>query len=61
MAWAYYYYYYLFTAIGFAPGGSSPALVQTKTTKQHYTVIQHDTIKSEQHNKIKRKHNVIST
>jgi hypothetical protein len=24
----YYYYYYYFTAIGFAPGGSSPTLVQ---------------------------------
>jgi hypothetical protein len=35
-----YYYYYLFTAIGFAPGGSSPTLVQTKTIKQHYTVVQ---------------------
>jgi hypothetical protein len=43
----YYYYYlfiYLFTAIGFAPGGSSPTLVQTKTMKQHYTVVQHNTI-----------------
>jgi zinc transporter ZupT len=39
----------LFTAIGFAPGGSSPTLVQTKTIKQHYTVVQHNTIK--------RKHN----
>jgi hypothetical protein len=29
----------LFTAIGFAPGGSSPTLVQTKTMKQHYTII----------------------
>jgi hypothetical protein len=35
---------YLFTAIGFAPGGSSPILVQTKTIKQHYTVVQHNTI-----------------
>jgi hypothetical protein len=35
----------LFTAIGFAPGGSSPTLVQTKTIKQHYTVVQHITIK----------------
>jgi hypothetical protein len=25
------YYYYLFTAIGFAPGGSSPTLVQKKS------------------------------
>jgi hypothetical protein len=39
------YYYYLFTAIGFAPGGSSPTLVQTKTIKQHYTVVQHNTMK----------------
>jgi hypothetical protein len=30
---------YLFTAIGFAPSGSSPTLVQTKTIKQHYTVV----------------------
>jgi hypothetical protein len=29
----------LFTAIGFVPGGSSPNLVQTKTMKQHYTII----------------------
>jgi hypothetical protein len=29
----------LFTAIAFAPGGSSPTLVQTKTMKQHYTVV----------------------
>jgi hypothetical protein len=29
----------LFTAIEFAPGGSSPTLVQTKTMKQHCTVI----------------------
>jgi hypothetical protein len=36
---------YLFTAIGFAPGGSSPTLVQTETIKQHYTVVQHKTIK----------------
>jgi hypothetical protein len=34
----------LFTAIGFAPGGSSPALVQTKTIKEHYAVVQHNTI-----------------
>jgi hypothetical protein len=47
------YYYYLFTAIGFAPGGSSPTLVQTKTIKQHYTVVQHYTIK--------RKHTIIRT
>jgi hypothetical protein len=43
----YYYYYlfiYLFTTIGFAPGGSSPTLVQTKTIKQHCTVVQHNTI-----------------
>jgi hypothetical protein len=32
------------TLIGFAPGGSSPTLVQTKTIKQHYTVVQHNTI-----------------
>jgi hypothetical protein len=44
---------YLFTAIGFAPGGSSPTLVQTKTIKQHYTVVQHNTIK--------RKHKIIRT
>jgi hypothetical protein len=29
----YYYYYYLFTAIGFAPGGSSSTIVQTKHDK----------------------------
>jgi hypothetical protein len=29
----------LFTAIGFAPGGSSPTLVETKMMKQHYTII----------------------
>jgi hypothetical protein len=51
----YYYYYYLFTAIGFARGSSSPTLVQTKTIKQHYTVVQHNTIKRKQHNTIKRK------
>jgi hypothetical protein len=28
----------LFTAIGSAPGGSSPTLVQTKTMKQYYTI-----------------------
>jgi hypothetical protein len=44
---------YLFTAIGFAPGGSSPTLVQTKTIKQHYTLVQHNTIK--------RKHTIIHT
>jgi hypothetical protein len=49
----YYYYYYLFTAFGFAPGGSSPTLVQTKTIKQHYTIVQHNTIKS--------KHEIIRT
>jgi hypothetical protein len=40
----------LFTAIGFAPGGSSPTLVQTKTMKQHYTIVttQHNTIKRKQ-------------
>jgi hypothetical protein len=37
-------YYYLFTAIGFALDGSSPTLVQTKTIKKHYTVVQHNTI-----------------
>jgi hypothetical protein len=48
-----------FIAIGFAPGGSSPTLVETKTIKQHYTVLQHTTIKSK-HNTIKRKqHNTI--
>jgi hypothetical protein len=29
----------LFTAIGFAPSGSSPTIVQTETMKQHYTLI----------------------
>jgi hypothetical protein len=29
----------LFTTIAFAPGGSSPTLEQTKTMKQHYTII----------------------
>jgi hypothetical protein len=43
---------YLFTAIGFALGGSSPTLAQTKTIKQHYTVVQHNTIKRKQHNTI---------
>jgi hypothetical protein len=57
----YYYYYYLFTAIGIAPGGSSHTLVQTKTMKQHYTVVQHNTINRKQHNTIKRKHKVIRT
>jgi hypothetical protein len=47
----YYYYYYLFTAIRFAPGGSSPTLVQTKMIKQDYTLIQHNTIKRTQYNK----------
>jgi p-aminobenzoyl-glutamate transporter AbgT len=51
---------YLFTAIGFAPGGSSPNLVQTETIKQHYTVVQHNTIKRKQH-KIKRKRKIIRT
>jgi hypothetical protein len=55
----YYYYYYLFAAIGFAPGGSSPTLVQTKSIKQHYTVVQHNTIKRKQHNTIQRKHKII--
>jgi hypothetical protein len=41
----YFLLFYLFTAIGFAPGGSSPTLVQKKTIKQHYTVVQHNTIK----------------
>jgi hypothetical protein len=36
------YYFYLFTAIGFAPGGSSPTLVQTKTIEQHYTVVHYN-------------------
>jgi hypothetical protein len=57
----YYYYYYLFTAIGFAPGGSNPTLVQTKTMKQHYTVVQHNTIKRKQYNTIKRKQNIVRT
>jgi hypothetical protein len=35
LSFYYYYYYYLFTVIGFAPGGSSPTLVQTETIKQH--------------------------
>jgi uncharacterized protein HemX len=52
----------LFTAIGFAPGGSSPTLVQTKTITQHYTVVQHNTIKRKQHNTIKRNvHNTIKS
>jgi hypothetical protein len=34
----------LFTAIVFAPGGSSPTLVLTKIIKQHYTVVQHNKI-----------------
>jgi hypothetical protein len=51
----YYLFIYLFTAIGFAPGDSSPTLVQTKTIKQHYTVVQHNTIKRKQHNAIKCK------
>jgi hypothetical protein len=55
------HYYCLFTAIGFAPGGSSPTLVQTKTIKLHYTVVQHNTVKRKQHNAIKRKHNIIRT
>jgi hypothetical protein len=50
---AHYLLLLLFTAIGFAPGGSSPTLVQTKTIKQHYTVVQHNTIE--------RKHKVIRT
>jgi hypothetical protein len=54
-------YNYLFTAIGFAVGGSSPNLVQTITMKQHYTVVQHNTIKRKQHNTIKRKHKIIRT
>jgi hypothetical protein len=41
---------YLFTAVGFAPGGSSPTLVQAKTIKQQYTVVQHNTIKRKQNN-----------
>jgi hypothetical protein len=52
---------YLFTAIGFAPGGSSPTLVQTRMIKQHYTVVQHNTKKHKQHNTIKRKHTIIRT
>jgi hypothetical protein len=36
----------LFTAIGFAPGGSSPTLVQTKMMKQHYTIITTQYIKT---------------
>jgi hypothetical protein len=51
----------LFTAIEFAPGGSSPTIVQTKTIKQHYTVVQHNTIKRKQHNTMKRKHKIIRT
>jgi hypothetical protein len=51
----------LFTAIWFALGGSSPTLVKTKTIKQHYTVVQHNTIKRKQHNTIKRKHKIIRT
>jgi hypothetical protein len=43
----------LFTAIGFPSGDSSPTLVQTKMIKQHYTVVQHNTIK--------RKHKIICT
>jgi hypothetical protein len=42
-----FFFYFLFTAIGFAPGGST-TLVQTKTIKQHYTVVQHNTIKRKQ-------------
>jgi hypothetical protein len=42
-------------------GDSSPALVQTKPIKQHYTVVQHNTIKRKQHNTIKRKHKIICT
>jgi hypothetical protein len=38
-----YLFIYLFTAIGFAPGGSSPTLVQTNTIKQHCAVVQHTT------------------
>jgi hypothetical protein len=29
----------LFTAVGFAPGRSSPTLVRAKTMKQHYAII----------------------
>jgi hypothetical protein len=54
-------YYYLFTAIGFATGGSSPTLVHAKTIKQHCTVVQHNTVKRKQHNTIKRKHTIIRT
>jgi hypothetical protein len=36
----------LFTAVEFAPGGSSPTLVQTKTMKQHYTIITTQYIKT---------------
>jgi hypothetical protein len=34
MYYYYYYYYYLYTAIWFAPGGSSPNLIKTKGIKQ---------------------------
>jgi hypothetical protein len=44
----------LFTAIGFAPGGSSPTLVQTKTMKQHYTLIR------TQYNKTYRSNHTVS-
>jgi hypothetical protein len=40
----------LFPAVGFAAGGSSPALVQIKTIKQHCTLVQHNTIKRKQNN-----------
>jgi hypothetical protein len=52
---------YLFIAIGFAPGDSTPTLVQTKMIKQHYTVVQHNTTKRKHHNTIKRKHKIIRT
>jgi hypothetical protein len=55
-----YYYYYIFTAIGFAPGDSSPTLVQTKTIKQQYTVVQHNKIKCKQHNKTQTYNNTYS-
>jgi hypothetical protein len=39
----------IFTAIGFAPGGSSPTLVQRKKIKQPYTLVPHNTIQRKQH------------
>jgi hypothetical protein len=52
----YYYYYYLFTAIGFAPGGSGPYTTQLQQKKYNINNKKH-TVKTSTFHRTPYTHN----